>query len=637
MSASDSAATVQPLGRSRRCPAAARDGGAEITRIISPSLAEIDRLPTKLTAGERTVLAFFCQSLAIEWEIYVQPHLNGLRPDFVLLHPENGIAVYEVKDWDLGAMEYRFAGSPKRLWASHGAERFPIRDPVAQVVGYKQEVLRLYCPSLNSKAHFGLVTAGVILTVATDEQIYDLFDDGILQARMFRRGRPQNVLAGREQLDARDLKAIFPLAGRVNQLMSDEIASELRSWLEQPEFSVEQSHPLELDSKQKRLVQTRTKYGYRRIKGAAGSGKSVVLAARAAELAKQGKKVLVVTFNITLLNYLQDLAKRWARGPFMKSVTWLNYHAWERRVCHQNGYIAEYKVLRRHNDEEGVLNEGVTKLVGQILDDGCWPSACYDAVLVDEGQDFHLSWWNNLRKAVRVGGELLLVTDPTQDIYGTARSWTEDAMTGAGFRGEWVWLRASYRLPPDMVSHAQRFAQQFLPQDEYCISPVPAQKELFLYPAQLRWIQARSENVDNIIECEVLRLAKLYNVTWADIVLLVSSKQVGREFVCRMERRGFSLLHTFSEESHEARNSKLAFFKGEPRLKATTIHSFKGWEGSSLVVHLSNLCDNERLATAYAALTRVKRRTCGSYLTVVCDWPDALAYGETWPDFVQTT
>ena len=38
--------------------------------------------------------------------IYVQPHLNGLRPDKVLLHPRVGVAVFEIKDWDLRAMRY---------------------------------------------------------------------------------------------------------------------------------------------------------------------------------------------------------------------------------------------------------------------------------------------------------------------------------------------------------------------------------------------------------------------------------------------------------------------------------------------------------------------------------------------------
>ena len=33
-------------------------------------------------------------------------NLNGLRPDIVPLHPGVGVAVFEVKDWDLGAMQY---------------------------------------------------------------------------------------------------------------------------------------------------------------------------------------------------------------------------------------------------------------------------------------------------------------------------------------------------------------------------------------------------------------------------------------------------------------------------------------------------------------------------------------------------
>jgi hypothetical protein len=52
------------------------------------------------------VLNFFDQILPEGWAICVQPHPNGLRPDFVFLHPVRGIAVFEVKDWDLDAMPY---------------------------------------------------------------------------------------------------------------------------------------------------------------------------------------------------------------------------------------------------------------------------------------------------------------------------------------------------------------------------------------------------------------------------------------------------------------------------------------------------------------------------------------------------
>jgi len=64
-----------------------------MTRIVSPPREEHHRLRQPLTVGERRVFEFFDQLLDPRWEIYIQPHLNGLRPDFVLLNPRVGIAV----------------------------------------------------------------------------------------------------------------------------------------------------------------------------------------------------------------------------------------------------------------------------------------------------------------------------------------------------------------------------------------------------------------------------------------------------------------------------------------------------------------------------------------------------------------
>ena len=78
------------------------------TRFISPALSSLSRLRPPLNAGELKVLEFFDKNLDIEWEIYIQPPLNGLRPDFVLLHPNRGIAVFEVKDWDPQKIDYQY-------------------------------------------------------------------------------------------------------------------------------------------------------------------------------------------------------------------------------------------------------------------------------------------------------------------------------------------------------------------------------------------------------------------------------------------------------------------------------------------------------------------------------------------------
>lgn len=66
----------------------------------------------------------------------------------------------------------------------------------------------------------------------------------------------------------------------------------------------------QLDPQQSTIATTCTETRYRRVKGPAGSGKSLVLAGRAAILADEGKRVLVCNRNIALLNYL-TLAITW--------------------------------------------------------------------------------------------------------------------------------------------------------------------------------------------------------------------------------------------------------------------------------------------------------------------------------------
>ncbi|MFX5701245.1 hypothetical protein ABTE07_20485, partial [Acinetobacter baumannii] len=78
----------------------------------------------------------------------------------------------------------------------------------------------------------------------------------------------------------------------------------------EPESSKEQREPLKYNVQQQKFIKERTESGFRRLKGPAGSGKSVVVAGRAANLLREHQSVLIVTFNITLMNYLQDLAVR---------------------------------------------------------------------------------------------------------------------------------------------------------------------------------------------------------------------------------------------------------------------------------------------------------------------------------------
>ena len=423
-----------------------------MARIIEPSRDKLDQLLTPLTDGERMVIDLFDQKLPAEWEIYVQPHLNGLRPDIVLLHPGVGIGVFEIKDWDLAAMEYYARDDGADHCVLMGRDKngraFSLQadNPINKILLYEDELLHLYCPRLDHRAGPAVITAGLIFPRSPRSEVERVFRAFRLAHDGMREHPRYYPIASAEDVSSGALEALFPESGRrSSRVMSDAIAEDLRGWLKEPFFSQEQRRQLELDARQRDLATTRTDTGYRRIKGPAGSGKSAVLAARASTLAAEGKHTLVVSFNITLLNYLRDLAVRHdaTRLVIRRQIDFLNFHRWCRRVCLDTGHAEEYDRLWASSSDgqelqpDWVLSEGLPSLMRRLYSENASRGAMplYDAILVDEGQDFRPSWWQTLRLALKQGGEMVLVADKTQNIYGTAAAWTEETMVNAGFRG----------------------------------------------------------------------------------------------------------------------------------------------------------------------------------------------------------
>ena len=186
-----------------------------LSRFVSPPIDQFDKLRQPLTDGERIVFDLFNAHLSFEWEIYLQPHLNGLRPDFVLLHPQVGIAVFEVKDWNLQAMKYsvmeRTGKSPILLGEKDG-KQFSLQNqnPIEKIYRYKQEIHELYCPRIDGKSGFAAITAGVIFPFATDESVKQLFSKSLRHRGMDK--YPQyNPLTGANSVQAGDINSVCGL------------------------------------------------------------------------------------------------------------------------------------------------------------------------------------------------------------------------------------------------------------------------------------------------------------------------------------------------------------------------------------------------------------------------------------------
>lgn len=612
-------------------------------RIISPKREDWEELPTPLTSGERQAVEFFDRYLPKKWEIYLQPRINGLQPDIVLLHPEIGVAVYEVKDWNPNATRYwvnATNGEPV-LMAHYPNNRSPNRveeksNPFLRIRDYKDYIHSLCTAGIHGKDEnqhvgYGRITAGVIFTVGVTNFWKEL-------GRHFARRDDSNRLypvVGQDALQSQWLGRVFPEAVNPREgVMTDQIADLLRGWLREPDFIRQQREPLPIPSyDQRRLVDRGPgRTGLRRLKGPAGSGKSFVLAARAARLALDfvredkatHKQVLVVGFNITLSNYLRDLSIRHLRHLASDKV-----HYNDARLAFNRMIFTHYHGWKQWHEQ---------------YDDNK-----FNAILVDEGNDFSLAWWHELGESLKSGGEMMLAFDQTQDIYRRAGAWTEDSMQGAGFNGDWNDLEGSYRCHETLLPALRFFANRFM-QDIEVNLPVPVQAELpEFYPLKLRWVQI-GEGTDWAAVCvdelEILQNSLSQDSSNSDIVCLLPEHLEGFKFVRMVEESlGIEMSHVFSDaddefiRQRESRPLKLGFRGGSGRMKAVTIHSFKGWEARHLLIYMDDIQatgDVSMPVLFYTALTRLLRHTGGSSLTIVSPCPQLRDFGRRFfEDFVE--
>ena len=209
-------------------------------------------------------------------------------------------------------------------------------------------------------------------------------------------------------------------------------------------------------------------------------------------------------------------------------------------------------------------------------------------------------------------------------------------MDGAGFRGPWYKLDITYRLPPRLTHMANDYAQRYLPQETALLpveEPLPLIPDFTDYPCHLKWIQTHEGAALDICYAEILEMIKTAtpkHLGISDITFLASSVNFGQELVQRLAEKNFNILHTFSSDQFERRKQKHAFFMGDARVKATTIHSFKGWECRALIIYTGTSDGPNTKALLYTAMTRLKRHTQGSYLTVVSALPSLEEYGREW-------
>lgn len=596
---------------------------------VHPPLEELPHLATRLNAGEQRVLDRLVALLDDRWHIFVEPHVLNLHPDLLVCAEHHGATVIEVKDWAPG--HYRDRNGRLEVCDPTGDWWRSREDPLSQVHRYRKLVAGSIVSPPGSD-EFPSVRGAVVVPRFDENVIRDLLrgTTDLPEASAKWIG-----VAGTRAMNDKDAGRQLVLgAHRQAKGLPPATFRRLLDRLREPEAIAEQRRPLKLSDGAANVMRNPNNAGIRRVRGPAGSGKTLGLAARAAVLAGEGKTVLLLTFNITLAHYAQDLVRRHVRqlGADHRLVDCIHFHGFcssvkeqfaGERVAIDDDSLAGYEILVAHARQAYEKQSGPR----------------YDAILVDEGQDFLPEWWQFLRADVcRPGGEMVLAADKAQDIYDRA-SWTEEpSMRACGFSGRWTELEGSYRLPPDLIPIVRDFADNYLPDTDLQTPTEPADRNgTAAAPTRRRWINLdppRNNDSARVAAATADAVVKLLDQPEAphpaDVAVLSNNHETGALVVDELAARGYHVESIFDPEKDGRRRRKVRFWPGVNAIKGSTVHSFKGWEARAIVAVIEPGHPAQDAVLAYVALSRVKGEPSDrpAFVTVVNAAPQFRTFKE---------
>jgi hypothetical protein len=424
----------------------------------------------ELRLAER--LKDFLEENAVVWHnLPVGPHSR--HPDFIIVHPANGLLVLEVKDWRLESIVA--ADKTKvELLTSRGNVRES--NPLEQARKYTFEVVRTLerdSQLLFPAGHrfmgrpilpFGF---GVVFTNITRKQFdqTDLKEVFAEHLCMFKDEMTEG--ADPEQFRSRLWRMVYQ---RLGDPLSMPQFDRLRALLF-PEIRIRQiALPLDeamppdpsdrtlavMDMHQEQIARSLGE-GHRIIRGVAGSGKTLILAFRAEYLARAATRpVLILCYANGIAGRLEDAMQN--RGVEDR-VQVLTFHAWCYRMLRTYGIPPPSE--REYPDYAQRLAASVSEVM-RAVDQGHIPAEQYDAVLIDEAHDFEPQWLALAAKMVNPRTKALMVVyDDMQAIYkGRGRPvWKQ---LGIDATGRTTVLKVNYRNTAQIVAFARRFASEVI-------------------------------------------------------------------------------------------------------------------------------------------------------------------------------
>ncbi|MGB4549489.1 MAG: NERD domain-containing protein/DEAD/DEAH box helicase, partial [Syntrophales bacterium] len=393
------------------------------------------------------------------------PDIRGKEPDFLLFSDEVGLVIFEVKDWALNQVR---EADPQYFILDMGGKEEKHRNPYQQARKYFVDVMKRIKEDgylLSSDPHFkgkvkipvncGVVFPNINKYEYKEKDLHRVIDpDKIFFCDDL---HPQSDHwadpSGRCFLEA--LKRMFTprfsfhVTGRELERLKGVLFPVVR--LELPDRGAKEKREEDrrrlrvLDHNQEALAR-KIEGGHRIVTGPSGCGKTLVLIHRAALLKQYSpeiQNILLVCYNITLVNYIKRLLsdKKVPLGDGGVEVM----HFFE--LCAK---ILNEKIQYEKQDQ--AYYDTVVQLALEKAQTG---NPRYEAILIDEGQDFSDEMFKTVIGLLNPKTDnLMIALDDNQNIYRSGQAWKN---LGINAQGRVHKLNYVYRNTIEIARFAQRF------------------------------------------------------------------------------------------------------------------------------------------------------------------------------------
>lgn len=325
--------------------------------------------------------------------------------DFIIAHPDLGVLTVEVKGGLIGydgdsqtwtSTDSRGVSYSIRPFEQARRVKYSLLNYVAQEDKDRVKKLR---PAIHDAVIFPQCSApsSGLPPEAPRAMIIDGVDMGDLEGSLKRvfehhRGKNAKRLQGGPALIEELLRRLAPSLVMANPLAVS-LVTEQREYVRLTERQAELLHHLR---RSRRLA----------VSGCAGSGKTMLAVEKAKQLAADGFRTLVTCFNKGLSGYLVE------RTAGIDGLVVANYH----KLCAEFASKAEVGWAPGDSSWEmapDALIEAVERK----------PELRFDAVIVDEAQDFKDTWWVSILSLLssEEDGILYVFFDDNQRVYGGER------------------------------------------------------------------------------------------------------------------------------------------------------------------------------------------------------------------------